>query len=155
LLKRVDGNDSDKEGEECNMHYEATTTSSVDSPLTKEAEFYGLDEDDAGEEIFSIPGSPDGWAPPQPTAQFLGYQPKANSGAPAQFELVDNPGGWSAFMFQPRYTKAGKYDGHYTPAGAKVAPADTQGVRSINQWIFHYSGFEGDKFHLPPRRCNR
>lgn len=60
------------------MHYDATGTSTVDSPLTEdEAEFYGLDldgldEDDLGEKIISIPGSPDGWAPPQPTAQFLG-----------------------------------------------------------------------------------
>jgi hypothetical protein len=67
------------------MHYEATTTSTVDSPLTEdEAEFYVLDEVDLGEKIISIPGSPDGWTPPQPTAQFLGYQPTANSGTPAQ-----------------------------------------------------------------------
>jgi hypothetical protein len=63
-----------------------------------------------------------------------------------EFKLVDNPGGWSAFVFQPKYNKAGKYDGHFTPAGAKVVPANTEGVRSINDWIFHYDGFDGDEF---------
>jgi hypothetical protein len=142
--ERGNDDDSDKEGEEFLLHHNLQHSAEEEESQDGD-EFYGLDDDDGGEEIFSIPGSPDGWAPPQPTPQFNGYQPKANSGAPATFDLVDNPAGWSAFMYQPRYSK-GKYDGHSTPAGATVVPADTNGVRSINNWVFHYKGFEGDEF---------
>jgi hypothetical protein len=92
LAEKGDGNDSDEEGEECKLHYESTTSTHMNHPLTGDNEFYGLDEGNEGEEIFSIPGSPDGWAPPQPSETFLGYQPKANSGAPqdrgCQLKLV-------------------------------------------------------------------
>jgi hypothetical protein len=136
LAEKGDGNDSDEEGEECKIH----------QAFEEEVENMEFYEDGDGEEIFSIPGSPDGWAPPQPTPTFLGYQPKPNSGAPQDFDLVDNPGGWSAFVFQPKYNKAGKYEGHFTPAGAKVTPINSEGVRAINGWQFHYSGFDGDEF---------
>ena len=84
--EKGDGDDSDEEGEECNLHYLASSLQVRPFVVAEDVEDCGLDEDDDGEEIFSIPGAPDGWAPPQPTPLFPGYRPKANSNAPPSFE---------------------------------------------------------------------
>ena len=128
-----DGGDSDEEGMEINFHNDAVDPSEIEDDN-------GLDEDD-----FGIPGAPSGWQPPPPPPTHKGYQPKPNSDAPATFEMVDNPGKWNDFMFREKY-KNGKYDGHYTPCGAKVLPADEHGKRSLNGWDFYYDGWSGDDF---------
>jgi hypothetical protein len=145
-----DGGDSDDEGEEAELHDAAVHSEDrlrsgnraaadledIDSPL---------DEDDVGEQIFPIPGAPDGWAAPLPPITFKGYSPKNNSDAPSTFDQVDNPGKWTDYMFQPKY-KGVSYQGHFTPAGAKVVPQNIHGRRAMNGWQFHYDGWVADDF---------
>ncbi len=61
---------------------------------------------------WSVPSAPDDWNP----------NVNINHGEP-QFEDVDNPGGWSTYifklMFEPR---GGKYICHAMPAGAVPVP---------------------------------
>lgn len=92
-----------------------------------------------------IPGSPNNWAPPVPPPTFKGYQPIPNSGAPPSFAQVDNPAGWTDFMYQPKYNKQNKYEGHFTSAGATVVP-EKDGKRCVNGWEFHYAGWEASEF---------
>jgi hypothetical protein len=97
----------------------------------------------------TIPGAPNGWTPPGPPENYRGYLPKLDAGAPLLFSEVDNPGGWSEFVFQPKYaTERGrkKYVGHVTPAGAKVLPANDDGIREHNGWRFYYQGWKPDHF---------
>jgi hypothetical protein len=146
-----DGGDSDKEGEEAQLHdvavhsedrlrsgnHAAADLEDIDSPL---------DKDDVGELIFQIPGgAPDGWAAPLPPISYKGYSPKHNSDAPSTFDLVDNPGKWSDYMFQPKY-RGVSYQGHFTPAGAKVVPENVHGRRAMNGWQFYYDGWVADDF---------
>lgn len=149
-----DGGDSDIDGDEAAIHTEATELLArlgIDkrrNAFTDEMEA-DLDYDDEGEEFepsSHIPGAPPNWLPPQPPETFTGYRPKPNSGAPSTFGEVDNPGGWSEFVFQPRYNKQNKYTNHYTPCGAVVLPPDAQGKRVVNGWEFFYNGWEGDEF---------
>jgi hypothetical protein len=72
--------------------------------------------------------------------------PKPNSDAPATFEDVDNPAGWSVFTFAARYDKKNKYTAHFSPCGAKVLPLNADGEREIDWWKFHYTGWEADEF---------
>ena len=138
------GNDSDEEGEEVDAHTPAFRTHAF---LASEFEEDNpLDIEDNGEEIHPIPGAPINWTAPVPPPTFKGYDPKPNSGAPATFEEVDNPGAWTDYMFQPKYDK-GQYKGHFTPTGAKVVPPNgPEGKRSINGWDFHYNGWTPDEF---------
>jgi hypothetical protein len=39
-----------------------------------------------------------------------------------------------------------RYVGHTTPAGAKVVPANDDGIREINGWKFYYLGWQPDNF---------
>ena len=39
-----------------------------------------------------------------------------------------------------------KYEGHFTPAGAKVVPTTPDGSREIGGWTFHYNGWKADEF---------
>jgi hypothetical protein len=139
-----DGGDSDVEGDEVNMHYQAMTA----------IEENDLDLDEWGEVSDpSIPGAPEGWIPPSAQIGFICYCAKFD--APSHFSEVDNPGRWSDLVFQPKYVKVkgrdktttSTYAGHFTPAGAKVVPADSFGQREVNGWKFFYSGgWEPDQF---------
>jgi hypothetical protein len=76
-----DGSDSDAEGDEVNMHYQAMTA-------IKEND---LDLDEWGEVSDpSIPGAPEGWIPPGAPIGFISYCAKFD--APSHFSEVDNPG---------------------------------------------------------------
>ncbi len=104
-----DGSDSDVEGGEVNLHFEAMSL--MDRNLeTIHALANDLDEDDLGEEFVEdesqIPGAPQGWVPPGAPIGYQGYFPKSNS--PLFFSEVDNPGGWSDFCFQAKYAPKGK-----------------------------------------------
>ncbi len=86
-----------------------------------------------------IPSAPDGWIPPGAPITFSGYHSKLD--APAFFAKVDNPGQWNKFVFQPKYAsekgrnrekKQMRYVGHTMPAGAKVVPANNDGIHEIN-----------------------
>jgi hypothetical protein len=148
-----DGGDSDVEGGEINLHNEAMMA--IDRRVDELNR--SLDNDlDFGElgEAFepappTIPGTPNGWTPPGPPENFWGYLPKLDAGAPLLFSEVDNPSGWSEFVFQPKYAMERgrkKYVGHVTPAGAKVLPANDDGIREHNGWRFYYQGWKPDHF---------
>jgi len=104
-----DGGDSDVEGGEVNLHFEAMSL--IDrNEETIRALSNDLDEDNLGEEFMEdetqIPGAPQGWIPPGAPITYQGYVPKSN--APLFFSEVDNPGGWSDFCFQAKYAPKGK-----------------------------------------------
>ena len=140
-----DGGDSDVEGDEVNMHYQA---------MTANEENHDLDVEEWGEVSDpSIPGAPEGWIPSGAPIGFIGYCPKFD--APSHFSEVDNPGRWSEFVFQPKYLKVkgmptSAYAGHFTPAGAKVVPADCFGRREVNGWNFFT--VDGSQMSLIARR---
>lgn len=81
---------------------------------------------------------------PAPPADWSAPPPKAESGEPA-FSSVDNPGGWPAFSFRPKFTKGdkkkaalAKYSHHALPTGAKPVPKNASGECLLNGWTFEY-----------------
>ena len=101
-----DGGDSDVEGGEINLHNEAMMAidrwvDELNRSLDNDLDFGELDE--AFEQVPpTIPGAPNGWTPPGPPENYRGYLPKLDAGAPLLFSEVDNPDGWSEFVFQPK-----------------------------------------------------
>ena len=66
---------------------------------------------------------------------------------------MDNPGGWSDFIYRPVYQKEGRgntatyhYVKHALPAGATVVPKDVNGKRKLGDWEF----FIMDGYHPEP-----
>ena len=135
-----DGGDSDEEGAEADLHYSSVTSHEEDETTPEDAP-------DDGDVITPLAGAPEGWEIPTPPPSFKGYMPKEGSGAPSTFEEVDNPAGWTDYMFQPKY-KGTVYEGHFTPCGAKVAPVGDDGKRVVNGWEFIYSGWTPDEFDI-------
>ena len=91
----------------------------------------GLDENVKIKEI------PENWTAPVVDAA---------AGEP-EFEMVDNPGDWNRFVFQPKFSGSNKQNNkkylyHALPSGAQVVPADGDGKRILNGWEFHYNGCE-------------
>ena len=80
---------------------------------------------------------------PKPPVDYV--VPQLKDGEPP-FNLVDNPGGWDRFYFQPKWTKSKqgikKYAGHYLPTGAIPVPVGPDGSRKCGAWEFHYKGFD-------------
>jgi len=146
--------DSDEEGEEADIHNLGVNLRTVletsNEPILDDAD--NIDIVGRGEEFLPrhdqqrriLNGAPDGWAPPGPPPTWAGYEPKGN--APQSAEGVDNPGSWSLYSFAAKYKKGSEYLGHFTPAGAKVVPADADGQRVVQGWRFHYSGWIPDDF---------
>ena len=93
------GGDSDVEANDCLDHNEAMVMSQAER---NEEDDLVVDEKDRTLVVLSqgemeaihnvkIPGSPEDWRP---------LPDKTEKGEP-QFELIDNPGGWSSFTFRP------------------------------------------------------
>jgi hypothetical protein len=63
---------------------------------------------------------------------------------------IDNPGGWNLYSFAPKMSSTGKkkYEGHFTPADAKVLPANDSGVCEVNGLRFYYDGWYPDSFDI-------
>ena len=59
---------------------------------------------------------------------------------------IDNPGGWSLYDFQEKFNKAKEYIGHFTPAGAQVVKANSNGDRDVHGWNFFYTPWKADDF---------
>jgi hypothetical protein len=149
-----DMGDSDDEGEEADIHNEATILremlESSNEPIGDDAD--NLD-DVKGEEFarkvgntgVQLLGAPEGWVPPGPPPHWTGYQPKGNA---PQADDIDNPGAWNLYSFEAKYKKGGVYCGHFTPAGAMVVPVNEKGEREINGWRFHYNGWTPDAFDV-------
>ena len=80
--------------------------------------------------------------PPGPPWDWDGYV------APDKFEDVDNPGGWSDYIFRPKYSNI-RYNGHFTPNGVQVVPEDWAGKQIAGkgkQWELFYDGWTPSKF---------
>ena len=89
-------------------------------------------EEDAVLLSLNVASSPPGWTP----------KPRqVNKGEPA-FGDVDNPGGWSEFIFRPAWNASKKYARHCLPTGATPVPANAEGKRISNGWEFHYTGWK-------------
>jgi hypothetical protein len=89
--KEGDGSNSDVEGGEVNLNFEAMM--SVDHELDEHVCHFANDLDiKEWGEVFDlpIPGVPDGWISPGAPITFLSYRQKLD--APAFFANVDNPG---------------------------------------------------------------
>ena len=88
-------------------------------------------------------GAPPGWKPVAAPENWQPAAPKVNKGEPESFDLIDNPGDWCSYTFQPKFkAKAGgDYLYHALPTGATPVPANAEGVRSIGGWEFHYKGW--------------
>jgi hypothetical protein len=87
-----------------------------------------------------LQGAPPGWKPPVPPPTFNpNKEPKAAKGEP-MFTMVDNPGNWDKYTFQPQFEKkTGKYTCHSLPTGARPCPSNAQGNRTRDGWEFHYN----------------
>ena len=87
-------------------------------------------------------GAPPNWIPPQMPPNWKPTTINSAWGEPT-FDKVDNPGGWSAYTYQPVFNKEKKkYLFHAMPSGATVVPKDTQtGKRELNGYEFFYNGW--------------
>ena len=107
-----DMGDSDDEGQEADLHNEAINLREVlelsNAPINDDdnnlddvegAEFACNEGNDAEVQLLGVP---DGWVPPGPPPDWIGYQPKGNAPQPSQ---IDNPGAWSLYSFGPKYKK--------------------------------------------------
>ena len=87
-------------------------------------------------------GAPPGWKPPGPDDEWKAKDAKTERGEP-KFEDVDNPGGWSQYVFQSKFDKGkGKYKHHCLPTGCTPVPADEDGKREVGGYEFHYKGWK-------------
>ena len=131
--------DSDDAGSEAEIHDMGTEFGCEEETIDDK---YGVDFV-PGENIGVIPGAPDGWEPPGPPPNWK-YTPK--HGAPNEDE-IDNPGNWNLFSFAARHHSSTKrYEGHYTPANAKVLPPNAAGIRTVDNWEFFYNGWTAGEF---------
>lgn len=129
-----DGNDSDCEHDGGNAFASERDWEHLIDDLQDE-------ENDDGRTIM-LEGAPPGWVPPGPPDNFTLPAPKDTCPPWDEFNTAENnPGGWSSYMYQPRYTTANKYKGHYTPTGATVVPADDDGNRTVALWDVKYSSW--------------
>ena len=129
-----DNGDSGDDGSEAEIHDAGTQFETMENTID---DIYGVDFQPG------LPGAPKGWLPPGPPDGWV-YVPPA--GSPKE-EEVDNPANWNLYSFAPRINASTKkYEGHFTPAGAKVVPINKNGIRKVGDWTFHYNGWIGDEF---------
>jgi len=131
--------DSDDDGSEAEIHDSGTQFEGEEPTID---DIYGVElvpgEDDGG-----ILGAPEGWVPPGPPPGWS-YEPK--NGAPPE-EEIDNPGNWNLFSFAAKHaTSSRRYEGHFTPANAKVVNPDLSGNRKVKDWSFFYRGWTAGTF---------
>ena len=127
------GNDSGDDGSEAEIHDAGAEFEDNENTIDN---LYGVDF------VPSLPGAPKDWQPPGPPENWV-YQ--APPGTPLEND-IDNPGNWNLYSFAPRFNASKKYEGHFTPAGAKVLPKNKDGVRATDNWQFYYNGWVGDDF---------
>lgn len=166
--KGGDGGDSDVEGEEVNNHVvvhnkdmdfdvEASTEVDDDGELkamVKMTRAGGTEVICELAEDGSVVGGGNSYnvAIPKPDPSWMPPTVKNDKGEP-EFHLVDNPGGWDRYYYQPKFASAkegGKYVGHALPTGAMPVPVGVDGKRKCGAWEFHYKGFKNDA--MPYRR---
>ena len=160
-IQEADGGDSDEEGTEfeifdtayirsqierqnnddfSGMHVHEISNGDIAFVVGKESVFEGNGANvDFSEKVTK---APEDWVPPE----------KKDPSEP-DFNNIDNPGGWSQFVFCPVYKKVGtgrsatyKYVKHELPTGCRPVPPDENGKRIKNGWEFHYKGWKSTKF---------
>ena len=125
---------SGDDGSEAEIHDAGTEFEPMENTID---DMYGVDF------VQGLPGSPDSWSPPGPPDGWV-YNPP--DGSPKE-EDIDNPANWNLYSFSPKINASTKkYEGHFTPAGAKVVPTTPDGSREIGGWTFHYNGWKADEF---------
>ncbi len=125
---------SGDDGSEAEIHDAGTEFEPMENTID---DLYGVDF------VEGLPGAPEGWSPPGPPD---GWEYKAPAGSPKE-EDIDNPASWNLYSFAPKINASTKkYEGHFTPAGAKVVPMAQDGSREIGGWTFYYNGWKGDAF---------
>jgi hypothetical protein len=144
-----DGGDSDADGDDARDHDVALTASLLDRMSLLEETAAVEDDIDhsvvlasAGRSSIApsreihvnIPDTPADWEPPTQ---------KVDRGEPV-FAEVDNPGGWSQFVFRPEFgtTAPKQYKRHSMPTGAQPVPINPDGKRIVDDWEFFYNGWE-------------
>jgi len=148
-----DRGDSDKEGEEVDIHMEAAiqrTQARIDSAreaVDDAAEATGQVEGVLTDSNLTIPVPPPNYQPPLH---------REDRGEPA-FSSVDNPGDWPEFTYRQVFKKdpkatgkdknVPKYSHHALPTGCRPVPADASGHRAMNGWDFYYHGDYYCKFY--------
>jgi hypothetical protein len=141
------GNDSDStddDNDECDSADDGIEADILNEGLDfEDREDDAIDDTNGVDFIVGLPGAPPGWFPPGPPDSWIGYVPQYDG--PAK-EDVDNPGNWHMYSFCARFNSKKKYEGHFTPCGARVVPANNDGIRQIGNWKFHYQGWTADQF---------
>ena len=134
--------DSNDDGSEAELHDVSTDFHFEELTID---DLYGVDFVKSNNTTV-LKGAPAGWSPPGPPDGWQYIPPK---GSPAEAD-IDNPGGWNLYSFAPKMGGTGKkhYEGHFTPAGAKVLPANESGVREVDGWKFYYDGWHPDTFDI-------
>ena len=105
------------------------------------------------DEDTKLPTQPTDWIP----------KPPDKTKKEPDFVDVDNPGNWGPYTFVAKFvtpkeekgkkksketTKTKKkaepavYSHHQLPTGCRPVPADEQGIRQVNGWMFHYKDWE-------------
>ncbi len=145
-----DGNDSDIEGEEYELHEldpnETISDQAVEAVVEEKdgttvsihrmstSGWIDISSEDMTD--VKVPKQDPDWSPPPR---------KASKGEP-EFRNIDNPGDWDEFCFRPKFNKGrGSYIGHQLPTGAMPVPKGEDGKRKEGRWEFHYKGFENEE----------
>ena len=158
----ADGGESDEEGEELELHEEAFALAEVDRIHHQEIETHveqickgniafvlkkgEIESNEDNEDLLAkVHKAPDGYAAAE----------KKDPNEP-DFQNLDNPGGWSDFVFRPVYKKTGRgatanyqYVQHELPTGCTPLPKDAEGKRTSAGWELHYDGWNTDRASLP------
>ncbi len=128
--------DSDYNGSEVEIHDSCTQFEGKDPTIDN---ICGVELVPAEGDYSSILGVPKGWVPPGPLLDHL-YKPK--KGDPLAEEELDNPGNWNLLSFTAKHVGSTKwYEGHFTPANAKVVTPDSSGNHKTKYWMFFYKGW--------------
>ena len=152
--KDADGGDSDVEGEESELHDSAQGHAVLDDDGDGNLHVKEITNGDiamvvAKEEVMLQGDAPSAeclseLAHKQPDDWVRAPKKDASTTTPEpDFEEVDNPGGWSDFIFRPMYKKTGtganakyEYLGHELPTGCAPVPENTDGRRISNGYEF-------------------
>lgn len=130
----ADSADSGDDGCEAEIHDAGTEFEQMENTID---DIYGVDF------VPALLGAPKDWTPPGPPDDWVYVAPQ---GSPMEND-IDNPANWNLYSFAPKFNSSSKkYEGHFTPALAKVVPINSDGIRAINDWKFYYNGWIGDEF---------
>jgi hypothetical protein len=141
-----DGGDSDEEGEEILIHYEARVESAEERREATDDNNSLEDKDDNAAILarnnmnmsvdprMRLPEPPPEWVPPLP---------KVDKGEPMLSD-VDNPGNWQEFTFTAKMENC-RYKHYCLPTGAVPVPPKDDGEHEINGCKFYCDSWSENK----------